>query len=92
MKKKFLTAVSTATLLVPWTILPLRTFEWALRSPVAELLIASYAVFMIFSGVFTALSYTKEGSRNSWMKVCLLVNGLYAAGGAAALCMMLLPN
>lgn len=33
MKNKILTAISTIMLFVPWTILPLRTFDWALESP-----------------------------------------------------------
>ena len=37
MKNKILTAISTIMLFVPWTILPLRTFDWALESPVAEI-------------------------------------------------------
>ena len=59
MKNKILTAISTIMLFVPWTILPLRTFDWALESPVAEIMVYSYAAFMIFSGIFSILSYTK---------------------------------
>ena len=47
MKNKILTAISTIMLFVPWTILPLRTFEWALESPVAEIMIACYATFKL---------------------------------------------
>ena len=43
MKNKILTAISTIMLFVPWTILPLRTFDWALESPVAEIMVYSYA-------------------------------------------------
>ena len=50
MKNKILTAISTIMLFIPWTILPLRTFDWALESPVAEIMVYSYAAFMIFSG------------------------------------------
>lgn len=92
MKKKILTAVSAAMMLVPWTILPLRSYDWALQSPVAEIMISCYAAFMIFSGVFTGLVYGKGKVQNNLMKVCLIVNGLYAAGGAAAFGMMILPK
>ena len=92
MKKKIYTAASAIMLFVPWTILPLRSYEWALRSPVAEIMISGFAAFMIFSGVFTGLAYGKGKVQNNLMKVCLIVNGLYAAGGAAALGMMILPK
>lgn len=59
MKNKILTAVSTIMLFIPWTILPLRSFDWALKSPAAEIMILSYAAFMIFSGIFSILVYTK---------------------------------
>jgi len=35
MKNKIYTAIATIMLFVPWTILFLRTFEWALESPTA---------------------------------------------------------
>lgn len=88
MKNKILTAVNTLMLFVPWTILLLRSFDWALESPAAEIMISCYAAFMIFSGVFTLLSYVKAKAQNNVMKVCLIINGLYAIGGVAAFAMM----
>lgn len=92
MKNKILTAISAIMLFVPWTILPLRTFDWALESPVAEIMIAGCAAFMIFSGVFTIISYVKAKAQNNLMKVCLVVNSFYAAFGIAAFGMMILPK
>ncbi len=89
MKNKILTAVSTIMLFIPWTILPLRAFNWALESPVAEIMIACYAAFMIFSGVFTIISYAKAKAQNNLMKVCLVVNSLYAVAGVVFLGMMI---
>ncbi|MCI8529586.1 MAG: hypothetical protein HFH82_10610 [Lachnospiraceae bacterium] len=89
MKTKILTTVSTIMLFVPWTILPLRTFDWALESPVAEIMIACYAAFMIFSGVFTIISYIKAKVQSNLMKVCLVVNSLYAVGGIVFVGMMI---
>lgn len=92
MKNKILTLVCSLMLFIPWSILPLRTNAWALESPVAEITIASYAIFMIFSGIFTMLAYGKAHAQNTLMKLCLVINGIYAVGGAAALAMMLLPK
>ena len=89
MKNKILTIVSTIMLFVPWTILALRTFDWALESPVAEIMIACYAAFMIFSGVFTIISYVKAKAQSNLMKVCLVVNSLYAVAGVVFLGMMI---
>lgn len=89
MKTKILTTVSTIMLFVPWTILPLRTFDWALESPVAEIMIACYAAFMIFSGVFTIISYIQAKAQSNLMKVCLVVNSLYAVGGIVFVGMMI---
>ena len=72
MKNKILTAISTIMLFVPWTILPLRTFDWALKSPVAEIMIYSYAAFMIFSGIFSILAYTKGKVKSKLMQVCVV--------------------
>ncbi|MBS4536757.1 hypothetical protein GOQ29_14130 [Clostridium sp. D2Q-14] len=92
MKNKVLTAISTIMLFVPWTILILRTNQWALESPVAEIMISCYAAFMIFSGIFTIVSYVKANAQNNLMKICLVVNSLYAVGGVAAFAMMVVPK
>lgn len=47
---------------------------------------------MIFSGVFTIISYVKAKAQNNLMKVCLVVNSLYAVAGVAAFGMMVLPK
>lgn len=91
MKNKILTTISTIMLFIPWTILPLRSnFQWALDY--ADIMIPCYAVFMIFSGIFTILSYVKAKAQNNLMKVCLIVNSLYAAFGVAALGMIIVPK
>lgn len=80
MKNRICTVVSTIMLFIPWTILPLRTLEWALESPAAEIIIYSYAAFMIFSGIFTIFAYAKGKVRNRWMQICTVINGIYMAG------------
>lgn len=92
MKDKLKIAICTVMLLIPWTILYLRRYDWALESPVAEIMITSCAVFMIFSGVFTIISYTKSKLQNTLMNVYLGINGLYGVGEIAAIYMMVLPK
>lgn len=89
MKNNIIKTISTLMLFIPWTILPLRSFQWALESPTAEIMISAYAAFMIFSGVFTIFSYTKWHVRGIWMQICTAVNGIYAVGGIAVFAMML---
>lgn len=92
MKNKILTAINTIMLFVPWTILPLRTFDWALELPAAEIMIACYAIFMVLSGIFTIISYAKAKVQNNLMKVCLIVNSLYAVAGIFFLGLMIAQN
>lgn len=87
MKNKILTAVSTIMLFIPWTILPLRSFDWALKSPAAEIMILSYAAFMIFSGIFSILVYTKGKVKSKLMQVCVANNSIYAVGAIAIVAM-----
>jgi len=89
MKNKILTAVCIMMLFVPWTILPLRGYDWALQSPTAEIMISCYAAFMIFSGIFTIVCYAKVKVQSGLMKGCLIVNSLYGACGIAVIAMML---
>ncbi|MCI9078306.1 MAG: hypothetical protein HFH68_05180 [Lachnospiraceae bacterium] len=88
MKNKVLTIASIIMMFLPWTILPVRMNEWALKSPVAEKIIMGYALFMIFSGVFTIVSYFVEKVQNVLMKACLVINTVYAAAGIIFLSMM----
>lgn len=87
MKNKILTAISTIMLFIPWTILPLRSFDWALKSPAAEIMILSYAAFMIFSGIFSILVYTKGKVKSKLMQVCVAINSIYAVGAIAIVAM-----
>lgn len=87
MKNKILTAISTIMLFVPWTILPLRSFDWALESPVAEIMIYSYAAFMIFSGIFSILVYTKDKVKSKLMQICVVINNIYAIGAITIIAM-----
>lgn len=91
MKTKLFTAICTVMIPIPWTILAFRQYDWALKSPTAEIMINACAVFMIFSGLFTVWAYQKQAVQNTLMKVCLVVNSVYAAGGAAALAMIYIP-
>lgn len=87
-KEKIGTLISTVMMAVPWSILILRQNQWALESPTAEIMISCYAVFMILSGIFTALFYQKYKVTNPLMQICLVVNGLYTVAGIGAFVMM----
>ena len=89
MKDKLCTAISAIMLFVPWTILPLRTFDWALESPAAEIIIYSYAAFMIFSGIFSVAVYAAGKVKNKWMQVCMVINCLYAVGAVGIVGMIM---
>ena len=91
-KNKILTTISTIMLFVPWTILPLRMFDWALESPVAEIMISLLCGVYDIQRSVTIISYVKEKVQNNLMKICLIVNGLYAVGGIAVFAMMVLPK
>lgn len=87
-KQAILTTICTLMLFLPWTILPLRSLPWALESPTAEIMISCYAAFMLFSGIFTAVVYAKEKIQHTLMKLCVVINGIYALGGIIAFALM----
>lgn len=91
-KNTILTILCTLMLFIPWTILPLRSFQWALESPVAEIMISCYGAFMIFSGLFTAIVYAKLKIQHNLMKLCVVINGIYALGGIMAFALMAMPT
>ena len=52
----------------------------------------SDAAFMIFSGVFSVLAYTKGRVKNKWMQVCTVINGIYAVGAVAIIGMSIVTR
>ena len=64
MKNKICTAIATLMLFIPWTILPLRTFDWALESPAAEIII--YRETSGTNGCRCAWSSTASMLRELW--------------------------
>lgn len=54
----------------------------ALESPAAEIIILVYIAVMIVGGIFTITAYTKGKVKNNLMKICLVVHGVYIAGGS----------
>ena len=71
MKNKILTAISTIMLFIPWTILPLRTFDWALESPVAEIMVYSYAAFYdFFRYLFHSQLYQRKSKIQTYAGMC----------------------
>ncbi|GEN87489.1 hypothetical protein MKY30_19680 [Oceanobacillus sp. FSL W8-0428] len=89
--KNIFISICTIMLFIPWTILILRTNDWALESPTAEFIILSYAAFMVFSGIFTIFTYLKV-DKEALMKICLIINCLYAFTGAAAIFLIVAPS
>ena len=64
-KAAILTALCTIMVFIPWTIFPLRTQPWALEIPAAGMIIACYAIFMIFSGIFTLMLLKIPGTEHA---------------------------
>lgn len=81
MKNKIITAISTVMMFIPWTILIIRRNAWALESPTAEIIIGCYIAFMILSGIFSIICYTKGNIKNKLMQVSMVINCIYAFAG-----------
>lgn len=88
MNGKWMAFVSVILVFFPWSLLALRTREWALQSPAGEILIGLYAGIMILGGIFTLWAYAGKRAQAGVMKVCTVINGIYMVCGAAALVMM----
>ena len=83
--KKVITFISLVMVFLPWTIFPLRTNPWALQSPAEEIIVYSYAAFMIFSAIFTTAAYVKGKVKNRGMQIAMVINDIY---GFTALCLL----
>ena len=86
MKNKLPTAVSGIMVLIPWAVLLLRTQDWALQSPTAEIMIGCTIALMVFGGIFTSFCYARGGIKNRAMQVLMVINDLYAFAGLVLAC------
>lgn len=89
MKNKWIHLINSVIILLPWTILPVRMFDWALESPNAQNIILGYAIFMILGGIFTIASYSKVTEKDNFLKLSLVINSLYLFFGLFAVGMIL---
>lgn len=80
--------MSAILIFFPFTIFSIRSNSWALKSPMAETIILVYIGVMLLGGIFTITAYTRGKVKNNLMKICLVVHGIYMAGGVAMLGMM----
>lgn len=85
MKTKVLTSVCTVMMLLPAAIFPLRPiFERyaAAAAPVC-------AVIFILCGIFTACVFFKSDMKSDLLRLCLIVNVMYAVFAFVLLVMIL---
>ena len=64
-----------------------------LESPVAEIMVYSYAAFHDFLRCpFPSSPITKGRVKNKWMQVCTVINGIYAVGAVAIIGMSIVTR
>lgn len=81
MKKiTLLSVINFILIFVPWSIIYLRQYEFALESPNAEMIIACYSIFIIASFIFSLVLYTYKKKRDVLSSIALIINGVYTAG------------
>ncbi len=85
MKNRVLTVVGVMFAAVPLFSFPVINSAWLIGSRFYGMAVSSYAVVMIFGGVFTALAYFKYGGRNNLMSVLIWLNGILAVLGVSIL-------
>lgn len=90
MKNKVIQIISTILMFIPWTILIFRTQQWALESPTAEIMIIVYCILMIGIGIFTLVGYNKFKVQTTLMKVCTVINTIYAVAGIGFLALLII--
>lgn len=89
MKGNVVNIMNSLIVLVPWAIIPIRKFDWALVTPNAERIILGFAIFMMIGGIFTIVTYPK-GRKNNYSRICLVINSLYLLFGLFAIGTILL--
>lgn len=75
-----LSAVSLVTVLIPWTILYVRTYEFALRSPWAEIIIGIYCGVILLLFAFSLFVYAGKKHKDILAALAVTIHGIYALG------------
>jgi hypothetical protein len=72
---------------VPWTILILRQYDFALQSPAAEIIITVYCIYIAGAFAFSLYLHTKKNMRDILSGIALILNSIYLAGALVMICM-----
>jgi hypothetical protein len=87
MKKiKILSVLDLVSAVVPWTILIWRQYEFALKSPAAEIIIAAYGIYIVAAFVFSMYIYAKKKIRGTLPGIALVLNGIYLTATVVLVC------
>jgi len=70
---------------LPWTILWVRTFDFALESPMAERIIGAYLGLIAIGFIISLIAYVKKEGRPGLLTGALLINGIYFIGSLGIL-------
>ena len=76
-KKIIFSTVCTSMMLLPWLLLLFRKRLEALIAH-ADVTVPLFAAFMIFCAVFTVCVYFAARVRTDLIRLCMIVNGVYA--------------
>lgn len=75
-----LSVVSLAAVLIPWTILYVRTYEFALLSPWVEIIIGIYCGLILLLFAFVLYVYAGKKQRDILAALAVTIHGIYALG------------
>lgn len=78
-----ISVISLLTVLLPWTILYVRTYDFALKSPWAEIVIGIYSLLILVFFGFSAFVYFGIKRKNAMTALAVAINGIYAVGTIA---------
>lgn len=76
-KKIILSSVCTAMMLLPWMLLLFRRQLETLFAH-ADVTVPLFAAFIIFCAIFTVCVYFAARVRTDLIRICMIVNGVYA--------------
>lgn len=90
-KKTVLSSVCTAMMILPWLLFFLRGQLERLHVYSGAAVIFA-AAFFIFCGIFTVYVYFAAGVRTDLLRLCMIVNGIYAVFAFVLLVMIMVER
>lgn len=90
MNERYARLIGLFFAIVPWSIVPLRSLDFATTEPIASQIILGYAVLLVLGAAVVSICFAFAERRDFAAKLLLIINCVYGVFGLLVLAQLLI--